>query len=300
MEINKQNIDLSGRLVVLGGGESGTGAAVLGKVKGMDVFLSDMGKIPEKYKEMLRNHSIPFEEGQHTEEKILNATVVVKSPGIPPYAPMVEKIAGKGIPVLSEIEFAAGFTDSRMVCITGSNGKTTTTLLTYHILRKAGLDVGLAGNVGKSLALQVALEPHENYVIELSSFQLENMYQFKANIAVILNITPDHLDRYDHKMENYAAAKFRILQNQTRKISSSIGKTTQSSASKSDTCRARRCVSPSASTKRRRARHGSTMESCVSPPPGMYGKYHATRFPFLDFIISTIPWQPAFPPQRFI
>jgi len=216
MEINKQNIDLSGRLVVLGGGESGTGAAVLGKVKGMDVFLSDMGKIPEKYKEMLRNHSIPFEEGQHTEEKILNATVVVKSPGIPPYAPMVEKIAGKGIPVLSEIEFAAGFTDSRMVCITGSNGKTTTPLLTYHILRKAGLDVGLAGNVGKSLALQVALEPHENYVIELSSFQLENMYQFKANIAVILNITPDHLDRYDHKMENYAAAKFRILQNQTK------------------------------------------------------------------------------------
>ncbi|MDE6443566.1 MAG: UDP-N-acetylmuramoyl-L-alanine--D-glutamate ligase, partial [Muribaculaceae bacterium] len=180
------------------------------------VVLSDMGKIPEKYKELLDSYEIPYEEGVHSEEKILNASVVVKSPGIPPYAPMVEKISAKGIPVLSEIEFAAGFTDAKMVCITGSNGKTTTTLLTYHILRKAGLDVGLAGNVGKSLALQVATAPHEIYVIELSSFQLENMYQFKANIAVILNITPDHLDRYDHKMENYVAAKFRILRNQTK------------------------------------------------------------------------------------
>lgn len=216
MEINKQNIDLSGRLVVLGGGESGTGAAVLGKAKGMDVFLSDMGSIPQKYKDVLDSHGIPYEEGTHTEEKILNATVVVKSPGIPPYAPMVRKITSLGIPVISEIEFAAGFTDARMVCITGSNGKTTTTLLTYHILREAGLDVGLAGNVGKSLALQVAEDPHEIYVIELSSFQLENMYQFKANIAVIMNITPDHLDRYDHKMENYVAAKFRILRNQTK------------------------------------------------------------------------------------
>lgn len=216
MELNKQNIDLSGRLVVLGGGESGTGAAVLGKAKGMDVFLSDMGSIPQKYKDILDSHSIPFEEGQHTEEKIINATVVVKSPGIPPCAPMVRKIMERNIPVLSEIEFAAGFTDARMVCITGSNGKTTTTLLIYHILREAGLDVGLAGNVGKSLALQVAEDPHEIYVIELSSFQLENMYQFKANIAVIMNITPDHLDRYDHKMENYVAAKFRILQNQTK------------------------------------------------------------------------------------
>lgn len=216
MEINKQNIDLSGRLVVLGGGESGTGAAVLGKAKGMDVFLSDMGSIPQKYKDVLDSHDIPYEEGTHTEEKILNATVVVKSPGIPPYAPMVRKIISLGIPVISEIEFAAGFTDARMVCITGSNGKTTTTLLTYHILREAGLDVGLAGNVGKSLALQVAEDPHEIYVIELSSFQLENMYQFKANIAVIMNITPDHLDRYDHKMENYVAAKFRILRNQTK------------------------------------------------------------------------------------
>ncbi|MDE6227133.1 MAG: UDP-N-acetylmuramoyl-L-alanine--D-glutamate ligase [Muribaculaceae bacterium] len=216
MSINKYNIDTEGRLVVLGGGESGAGAAVLGKVKGMDVFLSDMGSVPEKYKKLLEEYGIPYEEGRHTEELILNADVVVKSPGIPPYAPMVEKIVAKGIPVLSEIEFAAGFTDAKMVCITGSNGKTTTTLLTYHILRKAGLDAGLAGNVGKSLALQVAVEPHDIYVIELSSFQLENMYQFKANIAVIMNITPDHLDRYDHKMENYVAAKFRILQNQTR------------------------------------------------------------------------------------
>lgn len=215
MHINKHGIDTDGRLVVLGGGESGAGAAVLGKAKGMDVFLSDMGVIPGKYKDILKSHGIPYEEGGHSEEKILNATVVVKSPGIPPYAPMVEKIVAKGIPVLSEIEFAAGFTDARMVCITGSNGKTTTTLLTYHILRKAGLDVGLAGNVGKSLALQVVEDPHEIYVIELSSFQLENMYKFKANIAVIMNITPDHLDRYDHKMENYVAAKFRILQNQT-------------------------------------------------------------------------------------
>ena len=211
-----EKIDLTGRLVVLGGGESGAGAAVLGKVKGMDVFLSDMGTIPAKYKELLEEYGIPYEEGGHTEARILDATVVVKSPGIPPYAPMVEKSVAKNIPVLSEIEFAARFTDARMVCITGSNGKTTTTLLTYHILKRAGIDVGLAGNVGKSLALQVALDPHDTYVIELSSFQLENMYQFKANIAVIMNITPDHMDRYDHKMENYVAAKFRILRNQTK------------------------------------------------------------------------------------
>lgn len=214
--INKHNIDLSGRLVVLGGGESGVGAAILGRAKGMDVFLSDSGEIPSKYKDTLNEYGIPFEEGHHTPALILSATVVVKSPGIPPYAPMVRKITEKGIPVLSEIEFAAGFTDARMVCITGSNGKTTTTLLAYHILREAGLDAGLAGNVGKSLARQVAEDPHEIYVIELSSFQLENMYRFKANIAVIMNITPDHLDRYDHKMENYVAAKFRILRNQTK------------------------------------------------------------------------------------
>lgn len=203
------------KLVVLGGGESGVGAAILGKDKGMEVFLSDMGTIKPDYKDTLLKENIDFEEGKHTEERILDADIVVKSPGIPPYAPMVEKIAAKGIPVLSEIEFAGRYTDAKMVCITGSNGKTTTTLLTYHILRKAGMNVGLAGNVGKSLALQVARDPHEVYVIELSSFQLENMYDFKANIAVIMNITPDHLDRYDHKMENYVKAKFRILQNQT-------------------------------------------------------------------------------------
>ncbi|MBD5328350.1 MAG: UDP-N-acetylmuramoyl-L-alanine--D-glutamate ligase [Bacteroides sp.] len=203
------------KLVVLGGGESGVGAAILGKEKGMTVFLSDMGTIPDKYKNVLIEENIEFEEGNHTEERILDADIVVKSPGIPPYAPMVEKIVAKGIPVLSEIEFAGRYTDAKMVCITGSNGKTTTTLLTYHILKKAGLNVGLAGNVGKSLALQVAREQHDYYVIELSSFQLENMYDFKANIAVIMNITPDHMDRYDHKMENYVKAKFRILQNQT-------------------------------------------------------------------------------------
>ena len=203
------------KLVVLGGGESGAGAAVLGKVKGMDVILSDMGKIPEKYRRMLQDEDIRFEEGGHTESLLLDADIVVKSPGIPPTAPLVKKFMEKGTPVLSEIEFAGRYTDARMVCITGSNGKTTTTLLTYHILRKAGLDVGLAGNVGKSLAYQVARADHEIYVIELSSFQLENMYDFKANIAVIMNITPDHMDRYDHKMENYVAAKFRILRNQT-------------------------------------------------------------------------------------
>lgn len=203
------------KLVVLGGGESGAGAAVLGKVKGMDVILSDMGKIPEKYRRILQDEEIRFEEGGHTESLLLDADIVVKSPGIPPTAPLVKKFMEKGTPVLSEIEFAGRYTDARMVCITGSNGKTTTTLLTYHILRKAGLDVGLAGNVGKSLAYQVAREDHEIYVIELSSFQLENMYDFKANIAVIMNITPDHMDRYDHKMENYVAAKFRILRNQT-------------------------------------------------------------------------------------
>ncbi len=203
------------KLVILGGGESGVGAAILGKEKGMEVFLSDMGNLKPEYRDSLIKENIEFEEGKHSEEKILDADIVVKSPGIPPYAPMVKKITEKNIPVLSEIEFAARYTDAKMVCITGSNGKTTTTLLTYHILRNAGLNVGLAGNVGKSLALQVAREKHDVYVIELSSFQLENMYDFKANIAVIMNITPDHLDRYDHKMENYVKAKFRILQNQT-------------------------------------------------------------------------------------
>ncbi|WP_295731274.1 UDP-N-acetylmuramoyl-L-alanine--D-glutamate ligase [uncultured Muribaculum sp.] len=203
------------RLVVLGGGESGVGAAILGKEKGMDVFLSDSGTIPAKYTDTLQAEQIPFEQGGHTESLILNADEVVKSPGIPPTAPIMVKIAGKGIPVISEIEFAGRYTDAKMVCITGSNGKTTTTLLTYHILREAGINVGLAGNVGRSLALQVAREHHDVYVIELSSFQLENMYDFKANIAVMLNITPDHLDRYDYKMQNYINAKFRIIRNQT-------------------------------------------------------------------------------------
>lgn len=203
------------RLVVLGGGESGVGAAILGKVKGMNVFLSDMGTIASKYKKMLNDAGIEWEEGIHTEARILAADEVIKSPGIPPTAPIMQKIAAKNIPVISEIEFAGRYTDAKMVCITGSNGKTTTTLLTYHILKNAGINVGLAGNVGKSLALQVAYEKHDVYVIELSSFQLENMYEFKANVAVLLNITPDHLDRYDYKMQNYINAKFRIIRNQT-------------------------------------------------------------------------------------
>ena len=202
------------RIVVLGGGESCAGAAVLAKVKGMDVWLSDMGSIAPKYKELLNRYHIAWEEGQHTEEKVLQAHEIIKSPGIPSSVPILQKAAAKHIPIISEIEFAGRYTDAKMVCITGSNGKTTTTMLTYHILSKAGLNVGLAGNVGNSLALQVATEHHDVYVIELSSFQLDNMYQFKANVAVLLNITPDHLDRYDFKMENYAAAKFRIMQNQ--------------------------------------------------------------------------------------
>ncbi|MDE5734723.1 MAG: UDP-N-acetylmuramoyl-L-alanine--D-glutamate ligase, partial [Duncaniella sp.] len=202
-------------LIILGGGESGVGAAILGKDKGWNVFLSDSGSIPSHYREILDRENIEWEEGHHTMERILQADEVVKSPGIPPTAPAVEAAAAKGIPVVSEIEFAGRYTDARMVCITGSNGKTTTTLLIYHMLRKAGLDAGLAGNVGKSLALQVAREPHEVYVIELSSFQLENMYRFHANIAMILNITPDHLDRYEYEMQNYVNAKFRILNNLT-------------------------------------------------------------------------------------
>ncbi len=209
----KQN--MKKRIVILGGGESGVGAAVLAHVKGYDTFLSDSGKVAQKYAARLGEYGIEWEEGGHTEARILCADEVIKSPGIPNNAPIIEKLRSKNIPVISEIEFAGRFTDAKMVCITGSNGKTTTTLLTYHILKEAGIDVGLAGNVGRSLALQVATEPHEVYVIELSSFQLDNMYDFKANIAVLLNITPDHLDRYDHKMENYVAAKFRILQNQT-------------------------------------------------------------------------------------
>lgn len=203
------------RIVILGAGESGAGAAVLAKKEGFDVFVSDMSKINDKYKKILDDHNIEWEEGHHTEEKILNASEIVKSPGIPKEAPMIKKVMEKGIHIISEIEFASRYTNSKMVCITGSNGKTTTTSLIYHIFKEAGYDAGLAGNIGKSLALQVAEDPHEYYIIELSSFQLDNMYDFHANIAILLNITPDHLDRYDFCMQNYVDAKMRIIQNQT-------------------------------------------------------------------------------------
>ena len=206
---------MSKRMVILGAGESGTGAAILAKKEGFDVFVSDSSVIKPNYKAMLDSHGIRWEEGQHTEEAILNADEVVKSPGIPDKAPIIRKLKEQGTPIISEIEFAGRYTDAKMICITGSNGKTTTTLLTHHILTEAGIDAGLAGNVGNSLALQVAESPHPVYVIELSSFQLDNMYQFKADIAILLNITPDHLDRYNYEMQNYVDAKFRILQNQT-------------------------------------------------------------------------------------
>jgi UDP-N-acetylmuramoylalanine--D-glutamate ligase len=203
------------RLVVLGAGESGAGAAYLAKQQGYDVFVSDYGKIAGKYKDQLTGWGIRFEEEQHTEAEILQAVEVVKSPGIPDKAPIVKKLKEAGIAILSEIEFAGRYTDAKMICITGSNGKTTTTSLTYHILKNAGLNVGLAGNIGKSFAYQVATQKYDVYVLEISSFMLDNMYQFKADIAVLLNITPDHLDRYEYKMENYAASKFRVAQNQT-------------------------------------------------------------------------------------
>lgn len=203
------------RIVVLGAGESGAGAAVLAKQQGFDVFVSDMSAIKPKYKALLSAHGIPFEEGLHTEALILNADELIKSPGIPEGAPMVEKVRSRGIPVISEIEFAGRYTSAKMICITGSNGKTTTTSLIYHILKEAGYNVGLAGNIGSSLALQVAQQSYDYYVIELSSFQLDNMYAFKADIAVLLNITPDHLDRYHYNMQEYVDAKMRITQNQT-------------------------------------------------------------------------------------
>lgn len=201
------------KVVVLGGGESGVGSAVLAKTKGFDVFLSDMGQISEKYISVLDEWEIPYEQGGHSEEMILNADEVIKSPGIPSTAPMVKKIIGKGINVISEIEFAGRYDSAKKVCITGSNGKTTTTSLIYHLLKNAGLNVGLGGNIGKSYAYQVATEQHDIYVLELSSFQLDNVYDFKADIAIITNITPDHLDRYDYNMENYVKAKFRITRN---------------------------------------------------------------------------------------
>lgn len=208
---------MSKRIVVLGAGESGAGAAVLAKKEGFDVFVSDLSVIKPKYKKMLDSHAIRWEEGQHTESDILNADEVIKSPGIPDKAPIIQKLKAQGTPIISEIEFAGRYTDAKMICITGSNGKTTTTLLTHHLLTEAGVDAGLAGNVGNSLALQVAENPHPVYVIELSSFQLDNMYDFKADIAILLNITPDHLDRYNYEMQNYVDAKFRIIQNQTEK-----------------------------------------------------------------------------------
>ena len=207
------------RIVVLGAAESGAGAAVLAKKQGFEVFVSDMGGIKDKYKKMLDDHGIEWEEKQHTEEKILSANEIIKSPGIPNEAPMVRKAIERNIPIISEIEFAGRYTNSKMICITGSNGKTTTTSLIYHIFREAGYDAGLAGNIGNSLALQVAEDPHEYYIIELSSFQLDNMYDFRANIAILLNITPDHLDRYDNCMQNYVDSKMRIIQNQTNEDS---------------------------------------------------------------------------------
>ena len=203
------------RIVILGAGESGTGAAVLAQKKGFDTFVSDMSLIKDKYKQMLDERNIPWEEGGHTEELILNADEIIKSPGIPNDAPMILKLKAQGTPIISEIEFAGRYTSAKMICITGSNGKTTTTSLIYHIFKKAGLNVGLAGNIGQSLAYQVAECDYDYYVIELSSFQLDNMYKFHANIAVLMNITPDHLDRYNHEMQNYVDAKFRIIQNQT-------------------------------------------------------------------------------------
>ncbi|MBI3512347.1 MAG: UDP-N-acetylmuramoyl-L-alanine--D-glutamate ligase [Bacteroidetes bacterium] len=202
------------RIVIIGAGESGTGAAMLAKKKGMDVFVTDKNIIKQKYKDVLSNLGIEWEEGNHTEKKILSADEVIRSPGIPGTAPLIVALRKKGIPVISEIEFAARFTNAKMICITGSNGKTTTTHIIHHILKKAGMNVAMGGNVGKSFAALVAEKEYDYFVIELSSFQLDDMYDFRANIAVLTNITPDHLDRYDHKMENYSASKFRITQNQ--------------------------------------------------------------------------------------
>ena len=203
------------RIVILGAGESGTGAAILAKEKGFEVFVSDYGTISDTYRALLDQNSIAWEDGKHTESSILNADEVIKSPGIPLTAPIIQKLIAQRTPIISEIEFAARYTNAKMICITGSNGKTTTTSLIYYILRQAGLNVGLAGNIGNSLALQVAREQYEYYVIELSSFQLDNMYDFRADVAILLNITPDHLDRYDYNFDNYTDAKFRITRNQT-------------------------------------------------------------------------------------
>ena len=198
------------KITILGAGESGTGAAILAKKQGFQVFLSDKGKIQDKYKDVLKNIEVEWEENQHTESKIFEATEVIKSPGIPDKTPLIVKLKEKGVNVISEIEFAGRYTSATIVGITGSNGKTTTASLTYHMLKKSGLNVGLAGNIGESFAKQVAQDDKDVYVLELSSFQLDGMFDFKVDVAVLLNITPDHLDRYDYQLENYAASKFRI------------------------------------------------------------------------------------------
>jgi len=203
------------KIVILGAGESGIGAAVLAKVKGFDVFVSDKGKIEKKYKNVLSQYDIEFEEGKHSEKLILQAEEVIKSPGIPNNLPEIKSLVQKGIKIISEIEFAGRYTNAKKICITGSNGKTTTALLIHHILKNAGLNAGLAGNIGQSFAMQVATKNYDYYVLEISSFQLDGMDDFKADIAVILNITPDHLDRYNYNFQNYTDSKFRIIQNQT-------------------------------------------------------------------------------------
>lgn len=203
------------KIVILGGGESGVGSAILALAKGFEVFLSDNGALQDKYKTELTERNIPFEEKGHTEENVLSADEIIKSPGIPDSVPLLLQAKAKGISIISEIEFAGRYTDATKICITGSNGKTTTTSLLYHVLKSAGLNVGLGGNIGKSFARQVAENSYDYYVLELSSFQLDNMYDFKADIAILLNITPDHLDRYDHDFQKYVDAKMRITQNQT-------------------------------------------------------------------------------------
>lgn len=203
------------RIAILGAAESGIGTAILAQKQGWDVFVSDMGSIKERYRDMLEKYHIDWEEGGHTEGRILNADEVVKSPGIPDTAPLIQKLIAKGTPILSELEFAKRYSHGKTICITGSNGKTTTTSLIYYIMKRSGADVGLAGNIGRSYALQVAEEDHDWYVLEISSFQLDNMFDFRADIAVLMNITPDHLDRYEFEMQNYTDSKMRIIQNQT-------------------------------------------------------------------------------------
>ena len=208
-------MEITKKIAILGGGESGTGSAILAKKQGFEVFVSDSNKIKPRYLEILEQNGITYEEGKHTEKLILTADEVIKSPGIPDTAPLVMQIRKKGIKIISDIEFAARYTTAKKICITGSNGKTTTASLIHHMLRKAGMNAGMAGNIGKSFAYQVATEDYEYYVLELSSFQLDGMYEFKADIAILLNITPDHLDRYDYNLQNYVDSKFRITQNLT-------------------------------------------------------------------------------------